>query len=114
MEYTIDATGRTIGRVATEAAKVLIGKHRADYTPHNPPMTKVIIQNADALSISERRKEGRTFARYSGYPGGLRTIKLQEVLDKKGTPEAMRLAIQRMLPNNRLRAIRMKNLTVNK
>lgn len=111
-EYTINAAGKSLGRVASETAKVLMGKHRADYTPNNPPMTKVIVENVEQLAVTEKRLKGQTYQFYSGYPGGQKTVTLAHLASKKGMAEGMRLAVQRMLPNNKLRPKRMKNLTI--
>jgi large subunit ribosomal protein L13 len=111
--YTIDAAGRTLGRVAAEASKILMGKTRADYTPNIATDLKVIINNASKISIREKKTKTMSYATYSGYPGGLRFETLSHLADRKGYDEVMIRTIERMLPRNRLRAIRMKNLTVN-
>lgn len=111
-EYKIDASGRTIGRVASEAAKALMGKTRADYTPHILSDVKVVIENAGKLRISERKRGSQTYQRYSGYPGGQKVETLGMLMARKGTGAALRLAISRMLPRNRMKTARLKNLTV--
>lgn len=111
-EYSIDAKGRTLGRVASEAAKALMGKTGADFTPHHKPSTKVTIKNASHLRIQENKRLSKTYMNYSGYPGGVRLETLSSLSSRKGYGAALRLAITRMLPRNASRAIRMKNLTI--
>jgi large subunit ribosomal protein L13 len=110
--YTIDAAGKTLGRVASEAAKALIGKTRADYTPNKDSKTRVTIANASKLYIREKKRTQKIYTTYSGYPGGLKKESLANLVARKGNSEALRRAIQRMLPNNTMRTGRMKNLIV--
>ncbi len=112
LTYTIDAKGKVLGRVATEAAYSLMGKKDAGYIAHAPIMAKVTVINTDHLEISDKKKREKTYITYSGYPGGQKEQTLAQVIAKHGTPEAMRRAIYNMLPNNKLRSKRMKNLTV--
>jgi len=111
-EYKIDADGKRIGRIATEAARALMGKHVPTYEPQAFPTTKVIIAHASRMDISERKREGKIYKRYSGHPGGQKLETLEEVIAKKGYAEALRRAIYGMLPGNKLRARRMKQLSV--
>ena len=111
--YTIDASGRTIGRVAAEAAKMLMGKTQADYTPNILSDVKVTINNASKLSIRESKAKQKTYTTYSGYPGGLKTETLKMLADRKGNEGVLIRAIERMMPRNKLRTPRMKNLTIN-
>ena len=111
-KYTIDAAGRTMGRVATEAAKMLMGKTRADYTPHVLSHTKVAIMNASKLHVDERKEESQVYQTYSGYPGGQRTESMRRLTARKGRGAALRVAITRMLPRNTMRISRLKNLTI--
>ncbi len=111
--FTIDAAGRTLGRVASEAAKMLMGKTLADYTPHIRSDVKVTVINASKIYTRERKKKQTVYTTYSGYPGGLKKETLAHLIERKGEGEAIRRAVQRMLPNNTMRNARMKNLTVN-
>ena len=109
---TIDAENRTIGRVASEVAKVLMGKDRADYQPNIALTEKVQILNASKAKIDPRKLEDKEYTRYTGHPGGLRTVPLGEMIEKKGYAEPFKKAVYGMLPDNKLRAIRMKNLEI--
>ena len=110
--YTIDASGKALGRVASEAAKILMGKTRADYVPHVDSKVKVTISNAGKLSITEKKRLQKIYTSYTGYPGGFNKESLQMVIAKKGNAEALRRAISRMIPRNTMKVSRMKHLTI--
>ncbi len=112
IQYTVDAEGRTLGRVASEAASALLGKKSAHFVKNLVVPTKVTIINASKLSVSEKRFAKKIYTRYTGYPGGLRQQTLTELTTKKGIEEAIRKAVDGMLPRNKLRAERMKRLTI--
>ena len=112
MEKVIDATNKKIGRVATEAAMALMGKDKADYQPNKVSEVTVIIENASKTSVTDKKIKEKEYPSYSGYPGGLKFETLEKVLKTKGFAEVYRKAIKGMIPANRLRALRMKNLIV--
>jgi len=111
-EVTIDATGKAIGRVASEAAVALRNKNSAEFERHLTPAVKVSIINASLMDVSNKKKKTKVYHHYSGYPGGLKEETLEHVIDKKGYREALLRAIKGMLPDNKLRAVAMKNLTI--
>jgi len=110
--YTIDATDRTLGRVASEAAHALLGKRSALYAQNRAHPVKVRIENVAKLHLPERRVKGKVYTHYTGYPGGLREVRMDEVIAKKGVEEVVRKTVDGMIPRNRLRTPRMKNLTI--
>ncbi len=110
--HTIDAAGKSLGRIASDAAKHLMGKTRADYTPHIFSDVKVKITNASQLRIRDKKRLSQKYQNYSGYPSGLREETLERLSARKGYGAAVRLAVTRMLPNNTMRPKRLKNLTV--
>jgi large subunit ribosomal protein L13 len=110
--FRIDATDRTLGRVASEAAHALLGKRSALAAPHRAHPVTVIIENASKLHLPERRVKGKVYTHYTGYPGGLREERMDEVIAKKGVEEVVRRTVDGMIPRNRLRAPRMKNLII--
>ena len=112
MKYTIDAQGKKLGRVASEAALFLRGKGSPAYTPNELPDAQVEILNASKLSITEKKGLQTTYLRYSGYPGGLKAASLTEFVTKKGHAELLRKVILGMLPRNRQRSRLIKHLTV--
>ena len=110
--YTIDAGGKTLGRVASAAAKALMGKTRADYVPHIDSKVKVQVVNASKLHVTEKKRLQKTYTTYSGYPGGIKYETLSHLTSRKGNGEAIRRAVSRMLPRNTMKTSRMKNLIV--
>ncbi|MBI2618446.1 50S ribosomal protein L13 [Candidatus Kaiserbacteria bacterium] len=112
MEHTIDAQGKSIGRVASEVAHVLMGKHAPSFEKRCVADVSVKIINSALLNISPKKILQKTYTRYSGYPGGLKTETLGRVILKKGHREVLRKAVYGMLPGNKLRSKRMKNLII--
>lgn len=110
--HDINAQGKSLGRVAAEAAKALMGKMRADYTPNKFSDVKVTITNASKLHTRERKLTTKIYQNYSGYPGGRRDESLRALNARKGYGAALRLAIKRMLPRNTMLVPRLKNLTI--
>lgn len=111
-EYTIDGAGDKIGRVASKAAVILMGKNDPSFEKHKVADVKLTIVNAGKIIIDPRKMEGVQYAMYSGYPGGLRFDSLEKVLEKKGIEEVLRRAVNGMLPKNKLQSVIMKNLIV--
>ena len=112
MKYTIDATGKKLGRVASEAAVYLNGKNTVEFARNTITPTQVEIINASKADIDEKKLTTKTYDRYSGYPGGLRSPSMKNVVEKKGYAEIFTLAVYGMIPSNKLRAKIMKNLSV--
>lgn len=110
--HVIDAEGRRIGRIATEAAVFLMGKNTPNFERNKVTGVKVSIINASKADVVVERMEQKTYAKYSGYPGGLKLQKAKDVVKHHGYRELFLKAIYGMIPSNRLRAIRMKNLTI--
>ncbi|MBW6462747.1 MAG: 50S ribosomal protein L13 [Dethiobacteria bacterium] len=109
--YIIDAANRPLGRVATEAARLLRGKHKPEFTPHIDTGDHVIILNAEKVVLTGRKLEQKFYYRHSGYPGGLKKIDYATLLEKQ--PEkALYLAVRGMLPHNRLGRAMLKKLRV--
>lgn len=109
---TIDATNKKLGRVASDAAAMLMGKDSIAFARHILTDVKVEVTNASKLNVDDTKKRTKIYQRYSGYPGGQREISLQKISDTKGLKEAVRIAVRGMLPPNRLRAKMLKNLTI--
>jgi large subunit ribosomal protein L13 len=111
--HVVDATGKTLGRMATEIATLLMGKHRTDYTPYMLVGEGVIVVNAERIVVTGNKAETREYTYYTGFPGGLRSVKLADYL-KKSPEELVRLAVRRMLPKNQLAAKMISRLKVYK
>ncbi len=110
--YTIDATNKRLGIVATEAAKVLLGKDQPDFAKHLVAPVTVTIINAAKLDVTEKKKQEEVYQTYSGYPGGLRNETLGHLGDRRGYAEVLRRTIGGMLPNNKLKKPMLKNLVI--
>ncbi|MFA6586195.1 MAG: uL13 family ribosomal protein [Candidatus Paceibacterota bacterium] len=108
----IDASGRTLGRVASEVAVSLMGKTAPSFERHLYTGFKVEVINASKIKITTKKLDEIYHTRYSGYRGGLRILKGTETRDKKGLKELVKLAVYHMLPGNKLRREMMKNLVV--
>ena len=109
--HVVDAEGKRLGRVATEVANLLRGKHKPIYAPHVDTGDHVIVINAAKLDVPVRKAEGKLYHRHSGYPGGIRTENLAALLAR--SPErVVRLAVRGMLPKNRLGRAQLKKLRV--
>ena len=111
--YTIDATDRTLGRVASEAAHALLGKRSALFSKNQALPVTVVVENAGKMHLPERRTKGKVYLHYTGYPGGQREMRMDEMIAKKGVAEVLKKTIDCMIPRNKLRKPRMQNLVVN-
>ena len=109
--YVLDAADTTLGRVSTVAASLLIGKGKPTYTTHMDGGDYVIIINAENLVVSGNKMEDKMYYRHSGFPGGIHSKSLGEIVEKDAS-EALRLAIRGMLPVNKLRKGRMERLKI--
>ncbi|MCO5249264.1 MAG: 50S ribosomal protein L13 [Chitinophagales bacterium] len=99
--WVIDAENQTLGRMCSEIAKVLQGKHKASYTPHVDTGDHVIVINAEKIVLTGNKMNDKVYIRHTGYPGGQRKMKVREALDKK--PEfVVENAVRHMLPRTRL------------
>lgn len=111
-EHLINAEGKSVGRVASEAAVILRGKTSSEFERNIVADVRVRITNASRANVSERKAEGTVFTRYSGYPGGLYFESLGELAARKGYAEIFRKAVYGMLPGNKLRSRIMRNLSI--
>lgn len=109
--YVIDAEGKTLGRLSSEVASILRGKHKPIYTPHVDTGDHVIIINAAKIVLTGNKLSQKTYKYHTGYPGGLREVGYDVIMDK--TPEkAVYLAVKGMLPKNSLGRQMFKKLRV--
>ncbi|UDY38066.1 50S ribosomal protein L13 [Dermatobacter hominis] len=109
--YVVDAEGLTLGRMATEVARILRGKHKAMYTPHLDTGDHVIIVNADKVVLTAGKAEDKQVYHHTGYPGGIRSTTYATLLQEK-PEQAVRRTIRGMLPKNRLGRQMLKKLKV--
>lgn len=111
--HQLDASEMPLGRLASRAAVLLIGKHKVSYSPHQDQGDYVVVVNADKIKLSTPTKKvkSKKYYHYSGYPGGMREETLEQKL-AKNPAEVIELAVKRMLAENRLRKHRMRRLKV--
>ncbi|WP_427340489.1 50S ribosomal protein L13 [Caloranaerobacter sp. DY30410] len=109
--YIIDAEGKTLGRLASEVAKILRGKHKPIYTPHVDTGDHVIIINAEKIVLTGKKLEQKYYRYHTGYPGGLKEVPYKKLM-AENPEKAVFLAVKGMLPKNRLGRKMIKKLRV--
>ena len=107
----VDAEGRTLGRLATQIADALRGKRKPEYTPHCDTGDFVVVVNAAKIRVTGNKANDKLYYRHSGYPGGLRSRTLSEMLERR-PEEVIRKAVKGMLPRNRLGRQQLRKLKV--
>ena len=109
--YLVDAEGQTLGRLASQVAAILRGKHKPTYTPHMDMGDNVIVVNAGKVQLTGRKFDQKRYYRHSGYPGGIKSVVFSDMIKSK--PErVITLAVKGMLPHNRLGRAILKHLKV--
>lgn len=109
--WVVDATGMSLGRLCSQVALVLRGKHKPSFTPHVNCGDAVIIINAEKVRLTGNKWDDKTYQYYTGYPGGQRELTLRELRDRNPA-RVLELAIRRMLPKNKLANDVFRNLHV--
>ncbi|HMN19633.1 MAG TPA: 50S ribosomal protein L13 [Candidatus Moranbacteria bacterium] len=109
--HLFDAQGKVLGRLATEIALTLSGRRKVDYTPHVDGGDFVVVINADKIQVTGSKLTDKIYHRFSGYPGGIASIALKDLL-KKDSRKVIQNAVYGMLPKNKLRDRMMKRLFV--
>ncbi|MBQ9179364.1 MAG: 50S ribosomal protein L13 [Firmicutes bacterium] len=109
--YVIDAEGKNRGRLSTQIASILRGKNKPIYTPHVDTGDYVIVINAEKVAVTGKKRKEKIYKRHTGYPGGLREVTLEEMLEKHPT-EVVRHAVKGMMPNGKLGRQMFKKLKV--
>ncbi|HMJ72441.1 MAG TPA: 50S ribosomal protein L13 [Solirubrobacterales bacterium] len=107
----VDAEGQTLGRLATQLADALRGKRKPEYTPHVDTGDFVVVVNAEKIRVTGKKMEQKRYWRHSGYPGGIKSRTLAEMLDRR-PEEVIRKAVKGMLPRNRLARKQLTKLKV--
>ena len=107
----IDAEGQTLGRLASKVAILLRGKHKPNFTPHVDCGDNVVVVNASKVNLTGKKWEDKTYIRYTGYPGGQRTLTANQLFDKNPST-IIEKSVKGMLPKNKLGATLFRNLHV--
>ncbi len=110
--YVIDATDKTLGRLASQIAVILRGKHKPTYTPHVDTGDHVIVINAEKIKLTGNKLHDKKYYRHSGYPGGLKVRTAADLLNSSRPERVLKLAVRGMLPHNRLGRKMFKKLKV--
>ncbi len=109
--YVVDATGQVLGRLASQIAMMLRGKHKPIFTPHLDTGDFIVVVNADKVLLTGRKLDQKIYYKHSGYMGGLKSKTARQMLDQR-PEDVIMLAVKRMLPKNRLGRAQLKKLKV--
>jgi len=109
--WIVDADGKNLGRLASTIADVLRGKNKPQYTPHVDTGDFVVVVNAEKIAVTGNKLVGKVYYRHSGYPGGIKSRTLGEMLERRPT-EVLRKAVKGMLPKNRIAAQQLNKLKI--
>lgn len=109
--YLVDASGKVLGRLATQIAKYLRGKHKPEYTPHADAGDYIIVTNAAQIKVTGNKEKDKMYYRHSGYPGGIKEITFEK-LQAKDPIQIIELAVKGMLPKNPLGRAMLRKLKV--
>lgn len=109
--HTVDAKGQILGEVASKIAMILMGKNKATYTPHIESGDYVVVTNASQVVVTGNKAHNKIYYRYSGFPGGLKKQTFAELIVSH-PDRIIEQAVKRMVPDNRLRALRMARLKI--
>lgn len=109
--FVVDASGKTLGRLATEIARRLRGKHKPEYTPHADTGDYIVVVNAEKIRVTGNKRRDKMYYRHTGYIGNMKAVSLDKLLDEK--PErALEYAVKGMMPRNRLGRQMMSKLKI--
>jgi large subunit ribosomal protein L13 len=109
--YVVDADGKTLGRLSTEIARRLRGKHKPEFTPHVDTGDYIVVINAEKVNVTGRKRSDKMYYRHTGHPGGIKSLNFEQMIER--SPEkAIELAVKGMLPKTRLGRAMLKKLKV--
>ncbi len=109
--YVVDATDKTLGRICTQIANRLRGKHKPEYTPHVDTGDYVVVVNADKVKVTGRKATDKLYYHHTGYPGGIKSVSFNQLMQK--SPErAIEMAVRGMMPKNKLSSAMLGKLKV--
>jgi len=109
--YIIDAEGKTLGRMATEIARRLRGKHKAEYTPHVDTGDYIVVVNAEKVAVTGNKRSNKMYHRHTGYIGGLKSANFEKVIAEKPT-QVIELAVKGMMPRGPLGRAMLRKLKI--
>jgi large subunit ribosomal protein L13 len=109
--HKIDASGKALGRLATEVAALLIGKGKPEFEPRLDVGDFVQIANIDKVKFSGKKAEQKQYYRHSGFVGGLKTVKLKDLIEQEEYDKILKMSVDKMLPRNKFKRARIKRLS---
>lgn len=109
--YVVDASGKTLGRLASEIASRLRGKHKPEYTPHVDTGDYIVVVNAEKVTVTGKKAEDKMYYRHTGFPGGLKEVNFNKLQQAKPT-QIIELAVKGMMPRNPLGRAMLEKLKV--
>ena len=109
--FVVDASGKTLGRLATEIAHRLRGKHKPEYTPHVDTGDYIVVVNAEKIQVTGKKATDKMYHRHTGYPGGLKSVSFEKLIDHK-PEQVIELAVKGMLPKGALGSAMFKKMKV--
>ena len=110
--FIIDAEGKTLGRLATECARILRGKHKPTFTPHMDMGDHVVVINAEKVLLTGRKRENKIYYWHTGYPGGIKDRTARQLLEGKHPERVIEAAVKRMMPGGPLTRQQMRHLKI--
>ena len=108
----VDASDKTLGRLSTNIAKILMGKNKPEYTPHNDVGDYVVVINAEKIKVTGNKNEQKMYYRHTGYPGGIKMKTAENILSSNFPERVLKKAVERMMPSGPLANKQLKNLKI--
>jgi len=110
--HTIDATGKSLGRLATQVANLLRGKTKVGFVPYRDDGDFVVVENISRMAITGKKKNQKIYFNFTGFIGGMKKLTMEKLIEKKGVGEVFKKAVGGMLPKNKLKPGMLKRLIV--
>lgn len=110
--HTIDATGKSLGRLSTNIADLLRGKTKVGFAPYKDDGDFVVVENINQMAITGKKKKQKIYFHFTGFIGGMKEITMEKLIEKKGIQEVLKKAVSGMLPKNKLKPEMLKRLQI--
>jgi large subunit ribosomal protein L13 len=110
--YIMDASGKSLGRLATNIADLLRGKTKVGFAPYKDDGDFVVVENINKLTITGKKKKQKIYFHYTGFIGNMKEVTMEKLIEKKGVQEVLKKAVSGMLPKNKLKPGMLKRLTI--
>ncbi|MEK7103947.1 MAG: 50S ribosomal protein L13 [Patescibacteria group bacterium] len=110
--HTIDATGKSLGRLSTNIADLLRGKTKVGFVPYKDDGDFVVVENVNKMAITGKKKKQKIYFHFTGFIGGMKEVTMEKLIEKRGVGEVLKKAVAGMLPKNKLKGEMLKRLTI--